>query len=80
MLYFVDFVYFNSFPLIARDHNITVYNNESLQMVYNAFNATIIGVAPITQVTHVRNKKNSNTQWSSPNVVKVIFHTLRNCS
>ena len=28
----------------------------------------IIGVAPITQYTHVRNK-NSNTQGSSPNVV-----------
>ena len=28
---------------------------------------TIIGVAPITQLTHVRNK-NSNTQGSSPNV------------
>ena len=38
-----------------------------------------IGIAPITQYTHMRNK-NSNTQGSSPNVVKVIFHTLRNCS
>ena len=38
-----------------------------------------IGVVPIMQYTHVRNK-NSNTQGSSPNVVKVIFHTLRNCS
>ena len=28
---------------------------------------------------HMHNK-NSNTQGSSPNVVKVIFHTLRNCS
>ena len=33
-----------------------------------------IGVAPVTQYTLVRNK-NSNTQESSPNVVKVIFHT-----
>ena len=32
----------------------------------------IIGIVPIT---HMRNK-NSNTQGSSPNVVKVIFHTL----
>ena len=32
-----------------------------------------IDVAPITQYTHVRNK-NSNTQGSSPYVVKVTFH------
>ena len=31
-------------------------------------------VAPITQFTHMR-YKNSNTQGSSPYVVKVIFHT-----
>ena len=30
-------------------------------------------------VIHVRNK-NSNIQGRSPNVVKVIFHTVRNCS
>ena len=30
-------------------------------------------------VTHVRNK-NSNIQGRSPYVVKVIFHTIRNCS
>ena len=30
-------------------------------------------------VTHVQNK-NSNIQGRSPNVVKVIFHTIRNCS
>ena len=28
---------------------------------------------------HMRNK-NSDTQGSSPNVVKVIFYTLKNCS
>ena len=39
----------------------------------------LIGVAPFTQPTHVRDK-NSNIQGRSPNVVKVIFHTLRNCS
>ena len=39
----------------------------------------IIGVAPNYAVTHVRNK-NSNIQRRSPNVVKVIFHTIRNCS
>ena len=30
-------------------------------------------------VTHMGNK-NSNIQGRSPNVVKVIFHTIRNCS
>ena len=34
-----------------------------------------VGIAPITQYTHVRNK-NINTQGSLPYVVKVIFHTL----
>ena len=38
-----------------------------------------ICIAPITQYTHVYNK-NSNTQGSSPHVVKVIFLTLRNSS
>ena len=37
-----------------------------------------VGVAPITQVTQVRNK-NSNIQGRSLNVIKVIFHTIRNC-
>ena len=32
-----------------------------------------------SQYTHVRNKK-SNTQGSSPNVVKVIYHAIRNYS
>ena len=40
---------------------------------------TCIGVAPITQVTHMCNK-NSNVQGRSPNVLKVIFHTKWNCS
>ena len=35
-----------------------------------------IGVAPITQYTHMRNKT-SNIQGGSPNVIKVIFHTLK---
>ena len=43
------------------------------------YKLSIIGVAPIKQVTHMRNK-NSNNQGRSPNVVKVIFHTIRNCS
>ena len=36
-------------------------------------------VAPIIQVMHMYNK-NSNNQGRSPNVVKVIFHIIRNCS
>ena len=40
---------------------------------------SFIGVSPIMQYMHVRNK-DSNTQGSSPNVVKVFFHTRRNCS
>ena len=38
-----------------------------------------IGVTPITQYTHACNK-NCNTPGNSPDVIKVIFHTLRNCS
>ena len=38
-----------------------------------------IGVAPITQVRHMRNE-NSNIQGRSLNVIKVIFHSIRNCS
>ena len=38
-----------------------------------------IGVAPITQVTHVRNI-NSNIQGGSLNVIKVNFHTIGNSS
>ena len=39
-----------------------------------------IGVAPIANnFAHMRNK-NSNIQGRSPNVVKVIFYTIRNCS
>ena len=39
--------------------------------------ASYIGVAP--PVTQVRNK-NSNIQGRSSDVVKVIFHRIRNCS
>ena len=38
-----------------------------------------IGIAPITQITHMHNK-NSNIQGRSLNVIKVIFHTIRNSS
>ena len=39
----------------------------------------IIVVAPITQVTQVRNK-NSAIHGRSLNVIKGIFHAMRNCS
>ena len=44
---------------------------------YNAGPSSLncIGVAPITQVTHVRNK-NSDFQGRSLNVIKVVFHTI----
>ena len=45
-------------------------HTESFQEQFN----TCIGLAPITQVTHMRNK-NSTVQGRLPNVVKVIFHT-----
>ena len=45
----------------------------------NALAIVTICVAPITQVTHWRNK-NSNIQGKSPIVAKVIFLTKRNCS
>ena len=45
-------------------------------MNYLVLNVTkpVIGVAPITQVTYMRNKNNNN-QGRSLNVIKVIFHT-----
>ena len=55
-------------------------SNEKLSTpftLYNLRSALYIGVALITQFTQVCNK-NSNTQGSSPYVVKVIFHTLMN--
>ena len=36
-----------------------------------------IGIAPVTQLTHVRNK-NSNIKGGSLNAIKLIFHTIRN--
>ena len=38
-----------------------------------------IGVAPITQVMHVQNK-NCIIQGRLFNAIKVIFHTIKNCS
>ena len=67
-------------------HNLNVQNISRLehkiqvgmciQQIFISSCATAIGVAPIT---HVRNK-NSIIQGRSPNVVKVIFHTIRNYS
>ena len=57
----------------------TFCNSVTDYMVCTIILHHVVSVAPITQYTHVRNEY-SNTQGSSPNVVKVIFHTLRNCS
>ena len=54
-------------------HNYPAYK-ELKSVIYVS-----IGVAPITHSTHMRNK-NSNIQGRSPNVEKVIFHAIRNCS
>ena len=59
--------------ILAKISGFTVYQIN----IQHAVN--MIGVAPIMQYTHMRNK-NSNTQGSSPKVVKVIFHTTRNFS
>ena len=50
--------------------------NNSITLDLN-FRLLPIGVAPITLVRHVRNKI-SNIQGRSLNVIKVIFHTIRN--
>ena len=63
--------HFTGISLTEREKNVTE--------VYLVTKVVLIGVAPIMQYRHVRHK-NSNTQGSSPNVVKVIFHALRNCS
>ena len=49
------------------------------EIIFGGNGRNIIGVAPITQYTHMRNK-NSNIQGGSLNVIKVIFHTIRYCS
>ena len=50
--------------------------HEQVQSILPRNSVLTIGVAPITQDTHVRNK-NSNIQGRSLNVIKVIFHTIR---
>ena len=59
------------YPVIPQYTCNIIYNGPS--KVY------CIGVAPITQVTHVRNK-NSNIQGRSLNVIKSIFQSIRNYS
>ena len=63
------------FEKVNFEKNHQTIKHEKLPSMQRAYK-DYIGVAPIT---HVRNK-NSNTQGSSPNVVKVISHTTRNCS
>ena len=66
-LYFTEFL----------SKKISSISFSSLIKIFSALkNTNYIGVAPFT---HVRNK-NSHIQRRSPNVVKVIFHTIRNCS
>ena len=68
--------YLHTHPHVGKQPNVgyalTCY-------MYHLVQRIIIGVAPITQYMHVRNK-NSNTQGSSPIVANVILNTLRNCS
>ena len=59
--------------------NLNADDDDSTQLYCFVSSSSSIGVAPIMQYSHVGNK-NSNTQGSSPNVVKVVFYTLRNCS
>ena len=54
-----------------------VWNSSSMKKSLPSMRC--IGVAPITQIMHVRNI-NSNIQGKSLNVVKLIFYTKRNCS
>ena len=49
------------------------------EMMFGGNGRNIIGVAPITQCTHMCDK-NSNIQGRSLNVIKVNFHTIRYCS
>ena len=59
--------------ILNRTHTCTVYGMK-YGTLYN--HTYTIGVAPITQYTHVRNK-NSSTQGSSPYVEKSDFSYLK---
>ena len=50
-----------------------------LPVLMGGYRGEYIGLGPIKQVRHVLNK-NSSFQGRLHNVVKVIFHTKRNCS
>ena len=60
--------------LTLFDPALSIVPAQTMQIYFVLAN---IGVAPITQPTHVRNK-NSNIQGRSLNVVKV--NIIRNCS
>ena len=47
--------------------------------LYFTVHVSIIGLAPIRQVTHMH-IKSSNIKGRSLNVIKVIFDSIRNCS
>ena len=75
---------------LSHGHNTVPPSNHlipSLTLFYFNITTTIIkektilyiGEAPIMQVTQVHDK-NSIIQGRSPNVVKVIFLTISNCS
>ena len=53
-----------------------IISQKSIKTCHYMYFMYTLGVAPIT---HVRNEI-SNIQGRSSNVVKVIFHTIRNCS
>ena len=53
---------------------LKVQISQRTQALWSVLLLFVIGVTPIMQVTHVRNK-NSNVQGRSLTVIKVIFHT-----
>ena len=57
---------------ISLSHSLVVFSVVGY-VFCNISCLSTIGVDPITQCTNMR-YKNSNTQWSSLNVVKVMFH------
>ena len=64
-----DSIYHMTLKLLCNNQNF-IFGVKRLGFCH----INVIGV-----VTHLRNK-NSNIQGRPPNVVKVIFHTIKNCS
>ena len=65
--------------MVSRSTHVCIHQNPCVDRICKVFHSTntcvaFIGVVPVTQYTHVRNK-NSNTQVGLPNVVKVISGT-----